>query len=243
MPQQQPGAPRPSRRHRRFEAVLFDFHGTLVQVEDGLEWVVGAAAACGHDLDEATAGVLAEALAAGGWPVVTDVPAHLADLWRDRDLTQAAHRGFYTGLVQCVDSGIPGLPEALYERLLTAAGWRAYADTVPVLRALREAGLPVAIVSNIGFDIRPVVAGLGFADLVDAFVLSYEVGACKPDPAIFVAACDALGVAPASALMVGDTPADAGAVTTGCRCLILPASPADAVHGLRAVVDVAQVTC
>jgi len=37
--------------------------------------------------------------------------------------------------------------------------------------------------------------------------------------------------------MVGDTPADAGAVAIGCRCLILPPSPPDAVHGLGAVLD------
>jgi HAD superfamily hydrolase (TIGR01509 family) len=221
----------------RFDAVLFDFHGTLVQVEEPLSWVAGAAAACGHDLDEARTAVLAEALAARGWPVVADVPPELADLWQQRDLTPEAHRQFYQGLVGMVDTGIDGLPGALYERLLTTEGWRRYADTVPVLRALRRARLPVAVVSNIGFDIRPIVAGLGFADLVDEYVLSYEVGACKPDPKIFTAACAALDVDPSAALMVGDTPADAGAAATGCACLILPASPAEAVHGLRSVLD------
>ncbi len=51
--------------------------------------------------------------------------------------------------------------------------------------------MPVAVVSNIGFDLRPLCAALGFAELVDAFVLSYEVGRCKPDPAIFLQACAA----------------------------------------------------
>jgi HAD superfamily hydrolase (TIGR01509 family) len=119
-------------------------------------------------------------------------------------------------------------------------GWRLYADTLPVLRALRAAGVGVAMVSNIGFDLRPLAAALGLGDLVDAYALSYEVGACKPAPDIFRAALDDLGVRPRDALMVGDTPADAGAAALGCRCLILPASPPDAVHGLHAVLDLAR---
>jgi HAD superfamily hydrolase (TIGR01509 family) len=228
------------------QAVLFDFHGTLVQVEEPVGWVVRAAAACGQHLDDARAAVLAEALVSGGWraggPTPLVVPPHLAQLWAGRDLSESTNRSCYVALAGQVDSGIDGLPEALYERLLIADGWRCYADTAPVLRALRRAGIAVAVVSNIGFDIRPIVAGLGLAGLVDAYVLSYEVGVCKPDPEIFRTACTTLGVEPARTLMVGDTPADAGAVGIGCRCLILPVSPPGVTHGLRAVLDVMQVT-
>jgi hypothetical protein len=35
--------------------------------------------------------------------------------------------------------------------------------------------------------------------------------------------------------MVGDTPADAGAVAIGCRALIVPAAPAGAPSGIAAV--------
>jgi HAD superfamily hydrolase (TIGR01509 family) len=225
------------------DAVLFDFHGTLVQVEEPVGWVVRAAAARGHVLDAAKAAVLAEAFVAAGragGPVPGFRPADLDEVWDARDLTSQAHRSCYLGLAAQVDTGIDGLAEALYERILLANGWRRYADTVPVLKALRTAGIPVAIVSNIGFDIRPIVAGLGFAHLVDAYVLSYELGVCKPDPAIFSTACAQLGVRPSKALMVGDTPADAGAVEIGCRCLILPTSPPEAVHGLRAVLDLVR---
>ena len=151
------------------------------------------------------------------------MPPHLAEVWADRDLYPHAHRAAYTGLAATVDTGIEGLADALYERLLRPEGWLPYADTAPTLRALRAAGVPVAVVSNIGFDIRPLFAAWGLADLVDAFVLSYEVGRCKPDPAIFLRACGVLGVDPERALMVGDTPADAGAVRAGCAALVLPA--------------------
>ena len=95
------------------------------------------------------------------------------------------------------------------------------------------------MVSNIGFDIRPLFAAWGLADLVDAFVLSYEVGRCKPDPAIFLRACGMLGVDPERALMVGDTPADAGAVRAGCAALVLPAADPGGVNGLGAAVALA----
>jgi FMN phosphatase YigB (HAD superfamily) len=96
------------------------------------------------------------------------------------------------------------------------------------------------VVSNIGFDIRPISAHLGFADLVAEFVLSYEVGRCKPDGAIFEHACGRLKVDPARTLMVGDTPADAGAVVAGCRALIVPAAPPGAVNGIAAVLDLVR---
>lgn len=177
-----------------------------------------------------------------GGPFPTEVAPHLVDLWPIRDLSQANNRACYVGLAATVDSGIDGLPEALYERLLTADDWVPYADTVPTLRALRAAGVKIAVVSNIGFDIRPIVAGLGFADLIDAYALSYEVGACKPDPMIFNAACRMLGVAPTDTIMVGDTPADAGAAGVGCTCLIVPAQGPGEANGLRTVLDVAGVT-
>jgi HAD superfamily hydrolase (TIGR01509 family) len=222
------------------EAVLFDFHGTLAQVEDPVTWVREAARACGVELDRLRATVLADRLVTAGragGPPPYRVPPHLAEVYADRDLYEHAHRAAYTGLAQTVDSPVDGLAEALYERLLSPASWVAYADTVPTLKALRAGGVPVAVVSNVGFDIRPISAQLGFADLVDAFVLSYEEGRCKPDPAIFLRACGLLRVDPERTLMVGDTPADAGAVVAGCRALIVPVASPGAANGIAAALD------
>ncbi|MGC9669962.1 HAD family hydrolase [Planosporangium sp. 12N6] len=224
------------------QAVLFDFQGTLAQVEDPVIWVQEAARSCGTELDRLRATALADRLVmagrAGG-PPPHRVPPHLAEVYADRDLYPHAHRAAYTGLAQTVPCDVEGLPEALYERILSPDGWTVYGDTLPTLKALRAAGVPVAVVSNIGFDIRPVAERLGFADLVDAFVLSFEVGHCKPDSAIFLRACGMLRVEPERTLMVGDTPADAGAVMAGCRVLIVPAGPPGAVNGITAVLDLA----
>jgi len=76
----------------------------------------------------------------------------------------------------------------------------------------------IGIVSNVPRDLRPIFAAHGLADLIDAFTHSFEVGAEKPDPAIFLRATEALGTAPSETLMVGDHPvADAGALKAGLR--------------------------
>jgi HAD superfamily hydrolase (TIGR01509 family) len=239
-------AARPSREGRPVPpaAVLFDFHGTLAQVEDAVTWVREAARTRGVGLDRLHATALADRLVTAGragGPLPTRVPPHLAEVYADRDLCPHAHRAAYTGLLESVESDMAGLAEALYERLLVPEGWRAYPDTLPTLGALRAAGVPVAVVSNVGFDIRGICAELGFAALVDEFVLSYEVGRCKPDPAIFLRACGLLGVDPERVLMVGDTPADAGAVAAGCQALIIPPAPPGAPNALGSVLALAAL--
>jgi HAD superfamily hydrolase (TIGR01509 family) len=220
-------------------AVLFDFHGTLVQVEDPVVWVREAAAACGRDLDPIAVTALADRFVAAGragGPPPHRIPPHLAEVYAERDLYEHAHRAAYVGLAETVQTDVAGLPTALYERLLTPDGWLAYRETRATLAELHARGVPVAVVSNVGFDIRPVAEALGFAGYVDAYVLSYEVGRLKPDPAVFVSACVALGVEPEDTLMVGDTPADAGAVAAGCRAAyVLATAPPGTANGLAAV--------
>ncbi|MEU8818940.1 HAD-IA family hydrolase [Actinoplanes sp. NPDC048796] len=232
----------PHRPHRQVDAVLFDFHGTLAQVEDPVTWVLAAAAACGHSLDRGKATVLADRLVmagrAGG-PLPTRVPPHLAEHWSDRDLYAHSHRAAYTGLAATVATDVEGLADALYDRLLGPDGWLPYADTASTLRTLHEAGIKVAVVSNIGFDIRPHFDAWGMSPLVDAFALSYELGRTKPDPAIFLRACGMVGADPERTLMVGDTPADAGAVKAGCAALVLPAAEPGRPNGLAATLALA----
>jgi HAD superfamily hydrolase (TIGR01509 family) len=227
----------PAPPRRQVDAVLFDFHGTLAQVEDPVAWVTAAAAVCGTTLERGRATALADRLVlagrAGG-PLPHRVPPHLAEHWAHRDLYEHSHRAAYTGLAATVHSDVAGLADALYERILGPDGWLPYADTEPTLRILHDAGVKVAVVSNIGFDIRPIFAAWGMDTLVDAFALSYEVGRCKPDPAIFLRACGMLRADPERTLMVGDTPADAGAVRAGCAALVLPAAEPGRTNGLGA---------
>jgi HAD superfamily hydrolase (TIGR01509 family) len=221
-------------------AVLFDFHGTLAQVEDPVAWVQAATQSLGAELDAPRATALADRLVTAGragGPLPARIPPHLAEVWADRDLYEYAHRAAYAGLAGTVPGIQEGLVDALYERVLRPEGWRVYPDTLVTLAALHAAGIPVAVLSNIGFDIRPIAEALGFHKFVSEYVLSFEVGRCKPDPAIFQHACAALHIEPEHTLMVGDTPADAAAVTAGCRAYILPAAPPGHPNGLTAILN------
>ncbi|MER6444187.1 HAD family hydrolase [Streptomyces venezuelae] len=214
------------------KGVMFDFSGTLLRVESTEEWLAAALAEtgtplAGADFDE-TARRLTEYGALPGGASPRHIPAHLETLWDQRDISAEQHRAAYGGLTRAAGITDPELAQALYDRHMSPAAWRPYPDTERTLRELRRRGLPVAVVSNIGWDLRPVFRAHGLDELVDAYVLSYELGTQKPDPVIFRAACDRLGLAPADVLMVGDSrEADGGARALGCPVRFVDHLPVD----------------
>lgn len=72
------------------------------------------------------------------------------------------------------------------------------------LGRLRNAGLKLGIVSNSDGRVEQALAEAGLREYFDVVIDSSLAGIEKPDPAIFLAALDALGVAPDEALYVGD---------------------------------------
>jgi FMN phosphatase YigB (HAD superfamily) len=92
---------------------------------------------------------------------------------------------------------------------------------------LKEHGIRTAVVSNVGWDPRPVLAAHGVADLFDVILLSYEEGHCKPDPVLFKTACARLDTDPGRTLMVGDDRrADGGAEAVGIHTFYVDPLPA-----------------
>ncbi len=86
------------------------------------------------------------------------------------------------------------------------ASLRLFPDTAPALLALRERGIKLALCSNLAADYAPPIIDL-LPLHMDVHAWSFEVGAIKPDRAIYHCVCAALGCDPARVLMVGDTPA------------------------------------
>jgi len=80
-----------------------------------------------------------------------------------------------------------------------------FPGAVELLRALRERGVKLGIVTNgLSETHREKIALLQIGDYFDAIFLSDEVGMVKPDPLLFAHACRTLGGAPAHGAMVGD---------------------------------------
>ncbi|MEV8310167.1 HAD-IA family hydrolase [Streptomyces flavidovirens] len=225
------------------KGALFDFSGTLFRIEPTEVWLRAV-------LDEQQLSVPADDFAryvrqleaAGALPggaAPQRVPARLAELWATRDESAERHRAAYTGLAREVVLPDARLYDALYDRHRRPAAWRPYPDAAEVLGELRRRGIKVAVVSNIGWDLRPVFRAHGLDGCVDAYVLSYEHGIQKPDPRLFRTACEALGHDPRDILMVGDDRrADGGAAELGCAVHFVDHLPADErPAGLRPVVE------
>ena len=91
-------------------------------------------------------------------------------------------------------------------------------DTVPFLEWLRSNGVRTALVSNCADTTRGLLDYLGVVPLVDAVILSCEVGSVKPYPEIYVTALEELGVAAVDAVFIDDQPTFCvGAEAVGIR--------------------------
>jgi HAD superfamily hydrolase (TIGR01509 family) len=214
-------------------AVLFDFSGTLFRLEEDQSWFAGMQLQHDAEIDGHVQAELMRRLTAPTGRSVTMSPENYR-AWVNRDLAPHLHREAYLHVLRA--SGLADHhAEDLYRRVIDPSCWTPYPDTASVLKALSAKGIRAAVVSNIAFDLRPAFATLEVADCVDEFVLSYEVGAVKPDPVIFRIALDRLGVSAADAVMVGDSDeADGGARDIGCGfALVDPLPTAQRPDGLR----------
>jgi HAD superfamily hydrolase (TIGR01509 family) len=213
----------------KIESVIFDFHSTLVDGGDPGDWIDAALGRLGRP------GLPAperEALIAYLDHLWTH--AHTVDPKSERDLSADRHRDVFSRTMALLPGVDDDLTAALYDTM--TAQWRAFEDARPALRELKARGVRIAVLSNVGVDIRGCLAQNGLDVLVDEVVLSYEVGVVKPDPAIFAVVLERLGTTGEATLMVGDSGRDdVGGASLGIRTLILPRTRGP-VHGLGAVV-------
>jgi putative hydrolase of the HAD superfamily len=216
-------------------AVLLDALGTLLELEPPGPRLRAQLAARGVEVTEA------EAAAA--------LRAEIAYYRRHHDeaVDAAALHDLRDRCTEVLRAALPGpardTPD-LRGALLAALRFRAYPEVPGVLAALRAQGLALVVVSNWDVSLHGVLADTGLAEAVDAALTSAEVGAAKPDPAIFARALEAAGgVAAADAVHVGDSlEADvAGARAAGLDAVLVARDGARATRGVRAIGDLAAL--
>jgi putative hydrolase of the HAD superfamily len=198
-------------------AVLLDAMGTLLRLEDPAPRLRAALAA------RLAVDVGPKAAAAAIRAEIAFYRAHL-HLGRDAESLAALR-------ARCAEAMRPELPPAaagapgseLTAALLDALEFTAYADAAPALRALREGGCALVVVSNWDFSLHERLAETGLAPLVDAAVASAELGAAKPERAIFERALELAGARAGDAWHAGDSVREdvEGALAAGIRPVLV----------------------
>jgi putative hydrolase of the HAD superfamily len=177
-------------------AILLDAMGTLIGFEPPGPHLQAELHARGHavSLETAHAAIRAE---------ITYYRAHL-----DEGRDAASLHDLRVRCAAAMEPALPGVPRAvILDALLASLRFFAYPDSAPALLALRAAGIRLVVVSNWDWSLHERLTETGLTPLLDGALASAEVGAAKPDPAIFHAALERVGVAPEHAWHVGDTPA------------------------------------
>lgn len=177
---------------RRFDAVVFDFFGTLTlpvthatQVE-AVSPIAGLMGVATEDLMTVLASSFNDRCL-GRWGSFEETMRHLA---------QAV--GF--------EPSAPELEEICRVRLDAQRTHlvRVRGGAEQVLAALGVDGLRVGLVSDCTHDLVMIWPELELSSHIESPVFSVDVGAKKPDPALYLAAAERLGVEPERCLYVGD---------------------------------------
>ncbi|MEM7411922.1 MAG: HAD-IA family hydrolase [Myxococcota bacterium] len=205
------------------QAVLFDATGTLIAPREPIGEVYAREAArqgveiSAWRLDDAFRRVWRQ----GATLIFPDAsaaerPALERAAWRD-----IVRRTF---LAADSDRRLPDFEESfttLFAHYARAEAWALRGGTREALEALRRYGLRLGVVSNFDHRLPGILDGLGVREHFASVVLAGDVGAEKPDPAIFERALAELDVPASEALFVGDDAEKdlAGAQRAGLRAL------------------------
>lgn len=187
---------------RALTAALFDMDGLLVDTEP--TWTVAEV-----ELAERLGGEFTPQLKAAivGTRIETAVPLILSGLGHPPtpELVERTVTDLLARMVELYRGELQPLPGAL-----------------ELLAALREAGVPVALVSSsYRVLVDAVVERLGLQ--LDLVLAGDEVQHAKPHPEPYLTACARLGVDPAGAVVLEDSPSGiASGEAAGCAVVAVP---------------------
>lgn len=184
----------------RYRAVLFDMDGTVLDTLGDL------ANACNHtlrafSLPERTRGEIAHFLGNGAAWLISHAVPEGTDEARVREIL-AAYQPWYDAHCDIETAPYPGIPA--------------------LMRALKEAGVRQAVISNKQDSAVQLLSELHFPGLLDFSVGESATVRRKPNPDAVLAALAAMGVSGEEAVYVGDTEVDmATARNAGLPCAVV----------------------
>ena len=104
-----------------------------------------------------------------------------------------------------------------------SACFEVYADVQPVLHALKQRGLRLAVVSNWHRGLDSFCHEMNLSNLLDIVISSSDIGIEKPDSRLFNEVVYRLQLEADQVVHVGDSPVDdfSGAVAAGLRAILI----------------------
>lgn len=190
----------------QLRAILFDAAGTLLQPARPVAEVY-------YETAKAFGGVRSLADVQDGLGSAMQAWVHL----RSNDPTWT--RYWHAVIQESTGVDSSDLTRSLYRHYDDPSAWTFAPGAEACVTACRQKNLKTAVVSNWDVRLRRLLALLGSnRNMFDAVIVSAEEPFEKPDPRMFLRACERLGVQPAEALMVGDSMAQdvVGARRAGC---------------------------
>lgn len=201
---------------QRPQGAIFDLGNTL------LRWVVGPTEIT--EISKVLGSSLGEHEAVQLWAQLTLNPVTATELGMGAGWSDGRYRQRLLDYYESADERVPGLADWLARAAVDPDRYQAFPGARELVADLAAAEVRLGVISDTGFDIRPVLAANGLRDLQPHVVLSHEVGACKPESRLFAFACSLIGTTAGQTVMIEDDPhADGGAAAAGLTTLILPA--------------------
>ena len=217
-------------------AVFLDALGTLVELQPPAPRLRRRLAEEGFEVSE-------ERAAAGFAAEISYYLAHHLE-GSDRERLDDLRDRCAGAMMEALD--LPGLDHATARRaMLGALEFTPYADALEALPDLHEAGHALVVVSNWDCSLPDWLGSAGVLELVDAVVTSADVGAAKPDAAVFRRALELAGVDGDGAVHVGDSIDNdvEGARAVGIRAVLVQrgGDPPAGVEAVRSLTEVAAL--
>ncbi|MDE0299872.1 MAG: HAD-IA family hydrolase [Candidatus Poribacteria bacterium] len=191
-------------QHKAIKGILFDSGDTLVQPIGG-KWWPGAQfheILNNHDIRGLSWSRMEGAIEEG--IRYLDDHHHLMTVDEERD----QFRTFYRIVLEHLGLRNPdtGLLSALTHARVDEVDFEVYNDTLAVLEKLYESGFTLGIISDAWPSLERKYRLLDLRKYFKAFVISAQVGCCKPDKRIFGRAIAEMGLPPEKLLFVDDDP-------------------------------------
>jgi HAD superfamily hydrolase (TIGR01662 family) len=198
-------------------AVLFDVDFTLIYPGPTFQGEGYQAFCARHGMDVDPARFNAAVISAG----------QLLEGPEDRVYDESIYIGYTRHIIEGMggrgEEALEACAREIYGEWAACHHFALYDEVPAVLRELSQAGVRVGLVSNSHRCLASFQTHFELQGLISATVSSSDHGMMKPHPSIFRAALELVDVAPAEALMVGDSVSHdvEGALRVGMRAALL----------------------